>query len=156
MHLGTKGRYAVMALLEMLMNEKSSSRSQPIPLSLIADHQEISVLYLEQIFSKLRKKGLVQSIRGAGGGYVLGKKSDQISIAEIMEAVGEQMHATRCIPGTPMGCMRNKNRCQVHHLWEELGNKIYDYLKSVTLEDICAKQTHANVGDDRQNCYGNA
>lgn len=137
MQLGTKGRYAVMALLEIVMNEKGNSIPQAIPLSLIAEHQEISVLYLEQIFSKLRKKCLVQSIRGAGGGYILGKRPDQISIAEVMEAVGEKIHATRCMPGATMGCMRNKNRCQVHHLWEELGNRIYDYLKSVSLEDIC-------------------
>lgn len=143
MQLGTKGRYAVMAMIELAdcehgfaLHLHSKPNSKPIPLSLIAEHQGISLLYLEQIFSKLRKKGLVQSMRGVTGGYVLAKPMSQISIAEIMDAVGEKMHFTRCSPKSQVGCMQNQARCKVHHVWEELEQRMYQYLRSVSLNEI--------------------
>ncbi|HQS83603.1 MAG: hypothetical protein B7Y25_01480 [Alphaproteobacteria bacterium 16-39-46] len=137
MHLGTKGRYAVMAMIELVAAEKNQEHEgRPIPLSLIAAHQEISILYLEQIFSKLRKKGLVRSIRGVGGGYVLGKPPHKISVADVMEAAEESFHITRCTPQNKKGCLRNQMRCQVHHVWEELERRLYDYLHSLSLAEI--------------------
>ncbi len=137
MHLGTKGRYAVMAMIELVASErKQGYDGRPIPLSLIAEHQEISILYLEQIFLKLRKNGLVRSVRGVGGGYVLGKPALDISVAEIMEAAGESFHITRCAPQNKKGCLRNQMKCQVHHVWEELERRLYQYLQSLSLEEI--------------------
>jgi len=137
MHLGTKGRYAVMAMIELAAAEKEQEhKGHPIPLSLIAEHQEISILYLEQIFLKLRKKGLVRSVRGVGGGYVLGKSAHEISVADIMEAGEESFHITRCTPQHKKGCLHNQKKCQAHHVWEELEKRLFQYLHSLSLEEI--------------------
>lgn len=136
MQLGTKGRYAVMAMIELVVQEKDHSSQKPWSLSLIAEHQEISALYLEQIFVKLRKKGLVQSVRGSQGGYILGKPPAEISIADIMEAVGESFYVTRCTPQQKIGCLRNQVRCRSHYVWEELERRLSHYLHSISLEDV--------------------
>ena len=149
MQLGTKGRYAVMALIQLSLSAREKSPTHPIPLSHIAQEQEISLLYLEQLFSKLRRYGLVISIRGAGGGYVLARPAGEISIADIMDAAGERLRATRCASkDKEEGCMRNKNRCMVHHLWASLTDRIYDYLGSVSLEDVAKDAERRHLLND--------
>jgi len=136
MRLSTKGRYAVMAMVDLAKN----SDGQPVVLADIAERQAISLSYLEQLFAKLRGASLVRSVRGPGGGYLLGHGADEIRISDIILAVDEPIRATRCSPGAPLGCTANKARCLTHDLWEELGNQIQLYLSSVTLADVCAKR----------------
>ncbi len=132
MKLSTRGRYAVMAMADLA----NKSRGQPIPLAAIAQRQEISLSYLEQLFGKLRRGHLVNCVRGPGGGYKLARDATDIRISDIILAVDEPIRATRCQPGSPMGCRGNKSRCLTHDLWEELGNQIYLYLSSVSLEEV--------------------
>ncbi len=132
MKLSAKGRYAVMALCDL-----ASQRSgRPIALADIAERQSISLSYLEQLFAKLRRGGLVKSVRGPGGGYLLARAPEDTAIADIILAVDEPIRATRCTPAQPHGCRENKARCLTHDLWEELGNQIYLYLSSVNLADV--------------------
>lgn len=130
--LSTKGRYAVMAMVDIAAH----SNGRPVSLSEIADRQEISLSYLEQLFAKLRRASLVRSVRGPGGGYLLAHQDGGTRISDIILAVDEPIRATRCQPGQPFGCRANKSRCMTHDLWEELGNQIYLYLSSVTLADV--------------------
>jgi Rrf2 family iron-sulfur cluster assembly transcriptional regulator len=116
------------------------SRGKPVALAEVADRQEISLSYLEQLFGKLRRGGLVSSVRGPGGGYLLAREPQQMRIADIILAVDEPIKATRCTPGSPRGCHSHKGRCLTHDLWEELGNQIYLYLSSVTLSDVCERR----------------
>ncbi|MHA1599619.1 MAG: Rrf2 family transcriptional regulator [Alphaproteobacteria bacterium] len=132
MKLSTKGRYAVMALVDLAGHDGD----RPISLAEIAERQEISLSYLEQLFAKLRRGGLVKSVRGPGGGYLLAHPAEKMRIADIILAVDEPIRATRCTPGQPHGCRANKSRCITHDLWEELGNQIYLYLSSVTVADV--------------------
>ncbi len=136
MRLSTKGRYAVMAMVDLAMH----SNGKPVALAEIADRQEISQSYLEQLFGKLRKGGLVASVRGPGGGYLLARVPGDTRVADIVMAVDEPLAATRCTPGSPQGCHSHKGRCMTHDLWEELGNQIYLYLSSVSLADVCEKR----------------
>ncbi|CCG40617.1 Rrf2 family transcriptional regulator [Magnetospirillum molischianum] len=142
MKLSTKGRYAVMAMVDLA----SHSRGNPVALADIAERQEISLSYLEQLFGKLRKGGLVKSVRGPGGGYLLARIAQQTRISDIILAVDEPIQTTRCSPGTPAGCHNNKGRCLTHDLWEELGNQIYLYLSSVSLHDICERRILGSSG----------
>ncbi len=142
MKLSTKGRYAVMALVDLA----SVSSSQPISLADIAERQEISLSYLEQLFAKLRRGGLVNSVRGPGGGYLLAHGPRGTRISDIILAVDEPIRATRCTPGQPFGCRSNKGRCLTHDLWEELGNQIYLYLSSVTLADVVDRSVLGTSG----------
>ncbi len=142
MKLSTKGRYAVMALVDLAMH----SDNKPISLADIADRQEISLSYLEQLFAKLRRGGLVRSVRGPGGGYLLAREDTETRISDIILAVDEPIRATRCTPGQPFGCRINKTRCMTHDLWEELGNQIYLYLSSVTVADVVSKQILGTSG----------
>ncbi len=136
MKLSTKGRYAVMAMVDLAAN----AQGRPVALAEVADRQEISLSYLEQLFGKLRKGGLVKSVRGPGGGYLLARSADETRVSDIILAVDEPIKATRCTPGQPQGCQSDKARCLTHDLWEELGNQIYRYLSSVTLRDVVARQ----------------
>lgn len=136
MKLSTKGRYAVMALVDLA----SYSKGHPLALAEIAERQEISLSYLEQLFAKLRRGGLVKSVRGPGGGYLLAHAANETRISDIILAVDEPIKATRCTPGSPRGCHSHKGRCLTHDLWEELGNQIYLYLSSVTLADVCERR----------------
>ena len=136
MKLSTKGRYAVMAMVDLA----STSKGQPVALADIAERQEISLSYLEQLFAKLRKGGLVKSVRGPGGGYLLAHPMEESRISDIILSVDEPIRATRCAPGSPAGCRSNRSRCLTHDLWEELGNQIHLYLSSVTLADVCNKR----------------
>jgi len=136
MKLSTKGRYAVMAMTDLAAH----SQGDPVTLAEIAERQEISLSYLEQLFGKLRKGGLVKSVRGPGGGYRLARGAGQTRIADIILAVDEPIQATRCVQGSPVGCHKGKGRCLTHDLWEELGNRIYLYLSSVTLSDVVERK----------------
>ena len=149
MRLSTKGRYAVMAMVDLACN----SCGKPVALADIAERQEISLSYLEQLFGKLRKGGLVKSVRGPGGGYLLSRDGNETRVSDIIMAVDELIKATRCTPGSASGCHLNRNRCMTHDLWEELGNQIYLYLSSITLADICERRVLGTSGsifhDDR-------
>ncbi|MBI4724841.1 MAG: Rrf2 family transcriptional regulator [Rhodomicrobium sp.] len=131
MLLSTKGRYAVMAIMEVA----KQSDSTPLSLAGIAERLELSLAYLEQLFMKLRRKGLVQSVRGPGGGYVLGRDADTISIAEIMTAVDEPVKMTRCESEHDAGCVA-AHRCSTHYLWDALGAHIELFLAAATLGDV--------------------
>ncbi len=136
MILGTKARYAVMAMVDLAGREPGKA----VPLSDLADKQEMTVPYLEQIFSKLRQHGLVQSVRGPGGGYLLAKSSEDIAIAAIVKAVEESTKMTRCDKTPGSGCMTEKTRCLTHHLWDGLEKQIEGYLTSVSLADVRARR----------------
>ena len=138
MKLSTKGRYAVMAMVDLASN--SSVNGRPVSLSDIADRQEISLSYLEQLLGKLRRSGLVKSVRGPGGGYLLSRNAEDIRISDIVTAADEHLSATRCVPGSAQGCNGDKSRCLTHDLWHELSNQIIMYLSSVSLEDVCEKR----------------
>ncbi|SPU45638.1 Rrf2 family transcriptional regulator [Brevundimonas diminuta] len=139
MRLSTKGRYAVMAMADLAKN--GSGRA--VSLAEIATRQEISLSYLEQLFARLRKGGLVKSIRGPGGGYRLAKGPEETVVADIVLAVDEPIRATRCAAhGTPRGCMTGGARCITHDLWEDLGAEIHRYLAGVSLADVIEKRTN--------------
>lgn len=142
MKLTTRGRYAVMGLVDLAKH----GGGRPIALAEIAERQEISLSYLEQLFAKLRKGGLVTSVRGPGGGYLLAHPADRTRIADAILAVDEPIHATRCTPGSPAGCRANRSRCLTHDLWEELGNQIHLYLSSVSLADVVERRILGTSG----------
>ena len=132
MRLSTKGRYAVMAMADLARRESDAARA--VALADIAARQEISLSYLEQLFARLRRKGLVKSARGPGGGYRLARTAETTTIAEIVHAVDEPLRATRCQAGK--GCMIRGERCLTHDLWADLGEHIEGYLASVSLADV--------------------
>jgi Rrf2 family iron-sulfur cluster assembly transcriptional regulator len=142
MRLSTKGRYAVMAMVDLAQH----SGDGPVCLSDIAERQEISLSYLEQLFAKLRRGGLVKSVRGPGGGYLLAHHRDDTRISDIILAVDEPIRATRCRPGATLGCRGDRSRCLTHDLWEELSNQIHLYLNSVTLGDVCNRRVLGTSG----------
>ena len=132
MKLGTKARYAVMALVDLARHGAGA----PLPLADIAERQGISLLYLEQLFGRLRRSGLVQSTRGPGGGFELARPASAVRIADIVTSVDEDIRVTRCEAGSAEGCMADKARCLTHDLWEEMGRQIFLFLNAVTLEDV--------------------
>jgi Rrf2 family iron-sulfur cluster assembly transcriptional regulator len=132
MLLTTKGRYAVMAVIEIAGNDSA----KPISLSAIAETQDISLSYLEQIFMQLKNAGIVKAIRGPGGGYILARSGNEITIADIIKATGESIKMTRC-SDQKKSCNISGIKCKTHHLWRGLEDNIYAYLNSITLNDIC-------------------
>ena len=142
MKLSTKGRYAVMAMVDLA----TQSQGKPIALADVAERQEISLSYLEQLFGKMRKGNLVKSVRGPGGGYLLAYDASETRISDIILAVDEPIKATRCMPGSPQGCRSNKSRCLTHDLWEELGNQIYLCLSSISVADVVNKRVLGTSG----------
>jgi Rrf2 family iron-sulfur cluster assembly transcriptional regulator len=137
MRLSTRGRYAVMAMVEMAEREargECATDGRPVTLGEIAAAQHLSVAYLEQLFGRLRRAGLVASARGPGGGYRLARPAAAIPVAEVVEAADEPIVATRCEDGGP-GCLAG-HRCLTHDLWAELGAQIRLFLAGVTLADI--------------------
>jgi Rrf2 family iron-sulfur cluster assembly transcriptional regulator len=141
MRLSTKGRYAVMAMADLAGHTPgSSNQSKPVALADIAERQDISLSYLEQLFAKLRRGGLVTSVRGPGGGYRLARPSDALRIADIIVAVDEPIAATRCKPNSSKGCTKTGARCVTHDLWEELGQQIHVFLSSVSLADVVERR----------------
>ena len=149
MRLSTKGRYAVMAMVDLAQH----CAGGPVSLSEIAERQEISLCYLEQLFAKLRRGGLVRSVRGPGGGYLLAHDRDDTRIADIVLAVDEPLHAIRCKPGATIGCRGDRSRCLTHDLWEELSNQIRLYLSSVSLGDVCEKRVLGTSGVAQRRTY---
>ena len=140
MRLSTKGRYAVMAMADLAGHApESNTQAKPVALADIAERQDISLSYLEQLFAKLRRGGLVTSVRGPGGGYRLARSSDELRIADIIVAVDEPIAATRCKPGSK-GCTKTGARCVTHDLWEELGQQIHVFLSSVSLADVVERR----------------
>ena len=137
MKLSTRGRYAVMAMADLAGHARDDG---PEALAEIARRQEISLSYLEQLFAKLRRAGLVASVRGPGGGYRLARPAHETCIADIVLAVDEPLKATRCHDGSPNGCLSTSGRCITHDLWDALGAEIESFLASVTLEDVLAKR----------------
>ena len=131
MRLTTKGRFAVTAMLDLAINEVD----KPVTLAGISERQNISLSYLEQLFSRLRRCGLVKSVRGPGGGYRIAKALNAITVSEIISAVDELIDATQC--GGHENC-RDDRRCMTHDLWSSLNVKILDYLSGVTLADLVA------------------
>ncbi len=149
MRLSTKGRYAVMAMVDLARHGTGS----PVSLAEIAERQELSLSYLEQLFAKLRRSGLVKSVRGPGGGYLLAHGCDETRIADIIVAVDEPLHAVRCSPGAAIGCRGDRSRCLTHDLWEELSNQIHLYLSSVSLGDVCEKRVLGTSGLAQRESY---
>ncbi len=143
MRLTTKGRYAVMAMLDLAIYEGQG----PITLSEISERQQISLSYLEQLFSKLRKKGLVKSSRGPGGGYQLAKPAEDISISSIILTVDEAIDIRRC---KGKGDCHGDGRCLTHQLWSSLSEQIEDFLNSITLSVLMENEGVLDVAH-RQN-----
>lgn len=133
MRLTTKGRFAVTAMLDLALNEVD----RPVTLAGISERQDISLSYLEQLFSRLRRNGLVKSVRGPGGGYRIAKRLEDISVSDIITAVDEQIDATQC--GGDENC-HEERRCMTHDLWASLNLKILEYLSGVSLADLVASQ----------------
>ena len=138
MRLTTKGRFAVTAMIDLAMRHGSG----PVTLSEISERQKISLSYLEQLFGKLRRHALVDSVRGPGGGYCLAKGIDQVSVADIILAVDEPIDATQC--GGKENC-RDEQKCLTHDLWAALNDRIFDYLHSVTLSQLVVGQKSDNI-----------
>lgn len=148
MNLTTKGRYAVMAMVDIAMEKGDEA---PVKLAEVAERQEIALNYLEQIFVKLKKAALVRSVRGPGGGYMLALTADNILISDIIQAVDEPIKMTRCDSNKKnngKGCMHDKSFCATHALWDGLGKQIYHYLSSVSLKDVCEKKIAVNYFPD--------
>ena len=133
MRLTTKGRFAVTAMLDLALNEVD----RPVTLAGISERQEISLSYLEQLFSRLRRDGLVKSVRGPGGGYRIAKPLNEITVSNIITAVDELIDATQC--GGTENC-HGERRCMTHDLWASLNTKILEYLSGVSLADLVASQ----------------
>jgi len=131
MRLTHKGQYAVAAMVDVSLHQQEG----PVALARIAERQSISVSYLEQLFRRLRESGLVRSVRGPGGGYVLASPAGEIRIGDIIRAVSEGAERRRCV-NAMRGCHRG-NRCDTHELWQSLGWHIARYLDAVTIEDVC-------------------
>jgi Rrf2 family iron-sulfur cluster assembly transcriptional regulator len=132
MRLTTKGRYAVTAMLDLALHKQHG----PISLAEISQRQTISLSYLEQLFAKLRKCSLVNSVRGPGGGYELQRGSDSIFIAEIIDAVNESVDSTKC---SGAGDCQDGEICLTHYLWEDLSAQIHGFLESISLDDLVAR-----------------
>jgi Rrf2 family iron-sulfur cluster assembly transcriptional regulator len=147
--LSTRGRYAVMAMVDLARH----GNGHPVSLAEIAERQGISLSYLEQLFARLRRGGLVRSVRGPGGGYLLAHDRDDTRICDIIVAVDEPIEAVRCIPGATAGCRGDRSRCLTHDLWEELGNQIRLYLSSVSLGDVCEKRVLGTSGRAQRETY---
>ena len=138
MRLTTKGRFAVTAMMDLAMRGEDG----PVALASISERQRISLSYLEQLFGKLRRHKLVDSVRGPGGGYCIARPFDQVAVADIIRAVDEQLDATQC--GGRENC-HDEHRCMTHDLWSTLNAKMFDYLASVTLADLVQREKAKRV-----------
>lgn len=138
MRLTTKGRFAVTAMIDLALRQHDG----PVTLAGIAERQNISLSYLEQLFGKLRRQQLVASVRGPGGGYCLAKPMDAVSVADIIRAVDEPVDATNC--GGKRNCHEDK-LCMTHQLWTSLNARMFEYLSSVTLTELVRQQLPENA-----------
>lgn len=143
MRLTTKGRYAVTAMLDLALHADVG----PVSLAEISSRQEISLSYLEQLFSRLRRRNLVVSVRGPGGGYLLGREPDLVAISEVVDAVNESLDTTRC--GNRGDCQKGE-MCLTHHLWSDLSEQIHQFLSEISLADLMKKR-EIQVVSARQN-----
>ena len=133
MRLTTKGRFAVTAMIDLGLN----GGERPVTLAAISERQNISLSYLEQLFAKLRRHGIVESVRGPGGGYCLARGATEITVADVIIAVDEPLDATQC--GGRENC-KSEHRCMTHDLWSTLNRKMLDYLASVNLAELVDQQ----------------
>ncbi len=139
MRLTTKGRFAVTAMVDLAMRGGKT----PVTLAAISERQKISLSYLEQLFGKLRRNRIVESVRGPGGGYFLARTGSQISIAEIVVAVDEPLDATKC--GGNGDCHGENHPCLTHDLWMGLNEKIYSYLEEISLQQLVDSNNNRNL-----------
>jgi Rrf2 family iron-sulfur cluster assembly transcriptional regulator len=137
MRLTTKGRFAVTAMIDVALHGVRG----PVTLAAISERQKISLSYLEQLFGKLRRHGLVESVRGPGGGYNLGRAPELVAVADIIVAVDEPIDATQC--GGRENCLDDR-RCMTHELWAGLNAHIFTYLRSITLAELARQQGPRN------------
>ncbi len=142
MHLTTKGRYAVTAMLDLAINSKIG----PISLAEVSQRQDISLSYLEQLFAKLRRGQLVESVRGPGGGYRLSRVCSDIHIAHIIDAVSESVDTTKC---QGKADCHNGETCLTHHLWEDLSHQIHSFLENISLADLVARKEIKQVAEQQ-------
>ena len=140
MRLTTKGRYAVTALVDLALHAQHG----PVSLADISKRQEISLSYLEQLFSKLRKSELVRSVRGPGGGYTLNKPDAEVFVADIIDAVNETVDATNC--GGSANC-KDGDMCLTHHMWADLSQRIHNFLSEISLASLIAQSRHQHNRD---------
>ncbi len=144
MRLTSKGRYAVTAMIDLALH----AEIKPVPLAEISERQSISLSYLEQLFSRLRRKNLVASARGPGGGYKLGMLPGLISVGMIIDAVDENVKATKC--DSSGGCNDGK-RCLTHSLWDDLSERISDFLDNISLADLMANNEIKQIVNEQDN-----
>ncbi len=142
MRLSTKGRYAVTAMIDLALHQNQ----RLVSLAEIAEVQDISLSYLEQLFSRLRKYEIVEGVRGPGGGYRLARDPDDISIADIVNAVDEKLDAMRC---EGHGTCQSGRKCLAHELWNELSQRIYGFLHETTLADVIASHEVKRLSDEQ-------
>ena len=159
MHLSTRGRYAIMALLDLVSLQDGVER-KPVTLADIAERQELSLSYLEQLFAKLRRNGIVKSVRGPGGGYVLAKKPDETWLIEVINAVEEETDFTRCNglktkdhkpDAKKGGCVQGK-QCNAHDLWVALGVHLEMFLQQVNLGMVLSGKVGADFSTSALAC----
>jgi len=143
MRLTTKGRFAVTAMIDLGMRHTRG----PVTLAGISERQKISLSYLEQLFGRLRRQGIVDSVRGPGGGYCLARAMEEISVADIIRAVDEPIDATQC---GGLGNCHDEQECMTHELWTSLNNHIYQYLEAVSLAALVAQQHGKQSGEPRK------
>ena len=151
MRLTTKGRYAVTAMLDLAVHRSSD----PVSLAGISQRQEISLSYLEQLFSRLRRHKLVVSIRGPGGGYKLSRNADDIYIAQIVDAVNEPLDVTNC---KGKGNCQKGEVCLTHHLWSDLSEQIHEFLSGISLADLVVRRDIQKIAErqERTHLYANS
>lgn len=143
MRLTTKGRYAVTAMLDLALNAQQA----PVSLADISERQHISLSYLEQLFAKLRRRELVSSVRGPGGGYQLARDASKIQIVQVIDAVDESVDATRC---KGKGNCQGGQTCLTHHLWCELSAQIHDFLSGISLACLVERADVRKIADRQQ------
>ena len=139
MRLTTKGRFAVTAMIDLALRQSNG----PVTLAAISQRQQISLSYLEQLFGKLRRNSLVESTRGPGGGYTLGRKAGDITVSDIILSVDEPIDATHC--GGKENCLGETGRCMTHELWASLNQRMVEFLDSVTLQKLVDEQLAKGV-----------
>ena len=144
MKLSTKGRYAVMAIVDLARQKND----RPTALAEIAKRQDISLSYLEQLFAKLRRGGLVRSVRGPGGGYMIARSAENIRVSEVMLAVDPPPHNTACNPADPKGCCNLADPCATHDLWAALADQMYGFLDSISIADVRDRRVRSAMTDD--------
>lgn len=142
MRLSTKGQYAVRAMVSLVCHTNGG----PITLKEISDSEDISLPYLEQLFVKLRKGNIVKSVRGPGGGYVLARPAGEIKVGEVITVVEESLNPVPCLDEDPAKCTR-LNKCVTQRVWKGLGEKMKEFLNSITIEDLSREANHLSVNN---------